>query len=292
LRFITKNRTLGLLASVNAGLIAWIVSENALLAIVVAVLGESVALVVDRHKEPEDLRRASGALNHPDLDALIANYAGVAKTGNPLLTALAEVRMIEAAEEMHQLAAGHAEVGPERLNLTEAQVLRSLSISGFATSLGHVDDFWLAELGGATEGAKDKAKQDYRRQIHETVRLREVPVTRLFLLESIEMALPAELIRLIDDELGAGIAVYVAYVDQTPPDLVEEFAIWDDKLVARVSWTTSAVTGPGGEKIVTRTAGRTSYHTAPAELLHARRQRADLMARAVPWMDARARHTR
>ena len=65
------------------------------------------------------------------------------------------------------------------------------------------------------------------------------------------MTLPAEFLRLIDDQARAGVDVQVAYVDRLPENLVEDFALWDDKLVARVSWKPRPVVAPNGEKRAT-----------------------------------------
>ncbi|MCU7722730.1 hypothetical protein ODJ79_03285 [Actinoplanes sp. KI2] len=313
MRFFNKTRTLGLAASLTVGLIAWVISGDAINALIVAVLGEIIALLIDLHLtvtgELEDFKRADAlrsALpargpNKPDLEAYVANYATVTKNGNALLAAYAEERMLEAVEEMHNLAEGHMEIGPEQLQEKGAQILRNLKVGGFATALGHLYDFWLLEeqdnaavnpaVADDDDAATDAARRDYQRQSLEAVQTRKVPITRVFLLESREVRLPAEFFRLIDDQARAGVVVLVAYVDRIPENLVEDFAIWDDKLVARVSWKPRPVVAPNGEKIVTSTVGKTAYHTTPGELQRARRQRDELLRHAVRWAEVRSRHT-
>ena len=320
MRIFTKTKSIGALTALVFGLVAWLLSHEAIASLTLGILIEVIALILDldlsisdefeRYGYASKLRSLlpTGGRNTPNLLQYAEDYNSVTKDSHPLIAQYAQERALESVDEMREFKDGRMHVVPSLVQVKGTDILRDLRISGFATALGHLYDFWLPETkrgngrdtrvrtgafddrhNGKT-GATDAAKRGYQLQGLDAARRRKIPITRVFLLERADVMLPADFVELIDDQKAAGIRVLVAYLNTLPSDLGKDFGIWDDRIVGYVNWEHSVVVGPNQEPILTSTITGATYYTSHAELLHASRMRERILQSAIPWADVRANH--
>jgi hypothetical protein len=302
------------------GLITWLISHDAVPSLILAILVETVALILDldisvtdefeRYSRASKLRSLLPATeqNGPNLLQYVEDYSNVTQKAHPLIVQYAQERALESVDEMRDLKEGRMEIGPSLVQVKGADILKDLKVSGFATALGHLYDFWLPESkrgngqdtigrggiiakGYDEKGAvADAAKRGYQLQGIDAARKRKISITRVFLLERADVVLPNDFVELIDDQNNAGIKVLVAYLDSLPADLGKDFGIWDDQIVGYVNWEHSVVPGPNLEPILTSTITGATYYTFNAELLRARRMRERILQAALTWESVRVSH--
>jgi hypothetical protein len=327
-RLFTRTKAIGSLAGLALGLFTWLVTGEAVLSLVLGILVELFAMVLELQASmSEELDRLGVAaelrsllFSDPEESLILArfikDYSRVKSDSHPFFAQHARERVLEIAEEMRKLRAGRMDVGADLVQIKGVEILKDLRTVGFATALGHLYEAWLAEdrahagvpatkpdreardrldptdrIDPADRAAKiDEAKRQYHRQSINAARKRKVPITRVFLLETRDVRLPAAFTRLIDDQSGAGINVLVAYCDSLPDDLVKDFGLWDDTLVAHFNWDHKVVSDPDGKPIVTSTITGVTYFTTDTELLRARRTRDRIRRQAVPWEAVRDNH--
>ncbi len=321
MRVFTKTKSIGALIALVLGLVTWVVSHDAIASLSLGILVEIVALLFEINlsiiEEFEKFGQASrlrsllpaGDRNGPDLLQYVEAYNNVTQDSHPIIAQYARERALESVDEMNGLREGRMEIGQSLVQVKGTDILRGLRVSGFATALGHLYDFWLPEAkqsnsGDASmregaapghdqndmAGASDAVKRGYQQQGLDAARRRNIPITRVFLLERDDVLLPGEFIKLIDDQKNAGIRVLTAYLDGLPAELGKDFGIWDDRIVAYVNWEHSVVSGPNREPILASTITGATYYTTATELLRARRMRDRILQRAVAWETVRNNH--
>jgi hypothetical protein len=156
-RLFTKTKAVGSLVSLMLGLATWLVTGEAILSLVVGILIELLAMVLELQVTmSEEMDRLGVAaelrsllFSDPEeslvLARFIKDYARVKSDSHPFFARYASERILEIAEEMRKLRDGRMDVGADLVQIKGVEILKDLRAVGFATVLGHLYEAWLVE---------------------------------------------------------------------------------------------------------------------------------------------------
>jgi hypothetical protein len=220
----------GTLASIIIALIAWLVTRDALSSLIVGLVAELFAFVIDLDQELESVRtsiskalelRERLAKNQEilsDVFRLGGDYADVLDSANPLFVAQAQELMTETLHQMSCLSDGYMEVAPSP-STRGVRILNNLQVGGFATSIVGRGSFWKSESGQTYHQANLQAAR------------RGCKVMRVFLFKSKEVLGDDEFRKIVEEQIRAGIEIRALWIKDVTPNLRVDFALWDDKLL-------------------------------------------------------------
>lgn len=224
----------GILVSVLLAIVTWLITDDAISSFIVGLLIEVLVLFIDfRHELLIELNDLSEAAKINELVSFhkrrksfhraFEDYSSIIDMNIPLFIDRADEAVVEFSNELHNLQSGKLDVPADQVQIKGAWILKNLKKKGFATALVRLDNFWLPESG-----------QYYQSEVIKAAK-RGLDLTRIFLIDNPENRISENFISIIGEQIDAGVNVRLCFTKDLPDDMIVDFGIWDENVIAYVN---------------------------------------------------------
>ena len=228
----------GLVIAISVSVIIWFITNDAVTSILVALMTEIIALVLELHIDmartnkiiADTLSISEATAKYVPLRELVTEYDYLIRNGSSLHTNEAQRGLLEFSELIKDLRRGKIKIPASEAYVRAGQIFDTLKKTALVTDI--VKDPYKWSTGDHSLWQETNLK--YAKK--------GLKITRIFIIKDKDFLKPEfPLINTMKEQSKSGISVYYVVFDELEPELIRDGALLDDKIVITSLFT------PAGE---------------------------------------------
>ncbi|MHA2143402.1 MAG: DUF6879 family protein [Candidatus Thorarchaeota archaeon] len=237
-RFSIPEKLLGVVIAIIASFVVWLVTEDVLSSILVALVAELIALTIEIQIDlshstkviADILLISEASATYAPLREVITEYDLIARNGSSLHIQEAQRGLLEFGEMIKDLRRGRIKYSPEGAYVRAGQILDTLEKGVFFADIVMDPNKW--SIGD----------QPLWHETNIRIASKGLEMTRIFIVKDKDFLRDEfSLANIMREQSRAGISVRYVILDDLEPDLIRDGALLDDRMVITSLFT------PAGE---------------------------------------------